>query len=133
MSTHELKQLELHKRREALDTKLGDLHLQRHLLSLDGATGSKDALRQIVQLDDQIEVLLRERKTITSASERLDQLIADEADAADNAQRHERERLAAKAASAVCTLNQEIDTTLVTLRDQLSRRGVLLADLAHTE
>ena len=133
MSDYASRIAELSKRILSIDAQVGDLNNQRNAASLPAVEGDTHALKQVARLDSQIETLLKERQTIAAASEQIDAMIAAEAAKIDQ----ERKRLAMASArdhaSAIMTLNREIDEQLLHLREMFERRQDLISGLARTE
>jgi DNA repair exonuclease SbcCD ATPase subunit len=133
VSTHEQRVAELSTRIEAIDTQLGELHLQRHLAALDAAIGDKEALKLVARCDASIDALLKEKQTLNSAQSRLAEIAAAELSEAEKEKRREREAEARDAASALMALNEQLDQHLVALREMFERRASLLSALDRTE
>jgi hypothetical protein len=132
MSTHEARIKELSARVALIDSQVDDLNLQRHASAIEASGGDREAIKLIARIDTQIDQLLKERATVSSASDQIELLITAEAAAAEKTQQHELEVEAGKIASAVITLHEEIDQALGQLRDMLARRSALIADLGRT-
>ena len=133
MSDFQSKVAELTKRAEFIDSKLSELHLERHLKSLDASIGDKTALRAVAACDDKIEQLLKERQTIASATERVAELIKGEQSEPDARALRARQELAGNAAAGIVVVNSLIDVALGELRKLFERRQLLVGELSRTE
>src|SRR5262249_46729605 len=130
-SRHAARILDLNNRLTSVNEQTRNLDTRRNGLSLDAAQNSKSALKEIAQIDSQLEGLLRESKTLSAAIAQAEQLAQQEQqsilDKAEQARQREAHSLAGNAA----TLNEEIDQLLIQLREALERRAEHLNQLAR--
>lgn len=130
-SKHALRIENLEKRLVAVNELVRDLEGRRTGLSFDASQGNKTSLKEIAQIDTQVEGLQREHKTLSAAIAQAQQLAQQEQQELLNKHEQERQREARNLAAAAASLNEEIDQQLIQLRGALERRAENLNQLAR--
>jgi hypothetical protein len=123
---------EFNKRIADIAAKLTSLGDRRKSYSLAAASGDARALKQVGEVDWELDALRKEQQTVASAIETAQALEKQhELDAEAELQRA-REGAAYQAARAIASLNLELDQELVRLRGAFERRAILLKALGET-
>jgi hypothetical protein len=131
----------------SLETKQADLQarldsIEHELVEIDSAmtelasefTGvnGRDLMKQVAQLDARLSELQREKSVALNAVAIVNKQILDEKEQQAQADRRALQATAREHANAIVTLNNEIDTELVRLKEMFERRFSLLGHLAST-
>jgi|SRR5262245_15934227 len=132
-SRHAARIADLNNRLTAINEQTRDLDTRRNGLSFDASQGHKTSLKEIAQIDSQLERLLRESKTLSAAIAQAEQLAQDEQKALLDKQEQARHKQAREFAGTVATYNDEIDKLLVQLREALERRMETAHQLSRTD
>ena len=132
MASYSDKIEEFHRRISDIAAKLTGLADKRRSYSLAAASGDPRALKQVGEVDWELDALRKEQQTINSAIETATALEKQHELDAEAEARRAREGAAYKAARAVCTINLELDQELIRLREAFERRAVLLKALGDT-
>jgi hypothetical protein len=131
MSTLSDKQSALRDRLHALDENIAALRDKFAEVSLPAVTGDADMSKELVRVEELIASLVRERAQLTAAqpssrsSSRLSTVTPRKRGGTSGMLR--------RAATAIATVNGEIDVALGALRELFERRAVLIRDLEATE
>jgi len=123
----------LAERASALDAKLANLADKRKGYSLDATTGDFAAIKEIAKIDADADACRKERQTLSAAIEQLDSLLDAEAAALKRQDREKREAEARKLADGAIAINNEIDATLIRLRQLFERRHDVIYRLGDTK
>jgi hypothetical protein len=123
---------EFNKRIADIASKLSGLSDKRRSYSLAAASGDARALKQIGDVDFELDALRKEQQTINSAIETATALDKQHELEAHLAEDRARRVEAHKSASAVAAINSELDGMLVQLRECLERRAIHLRSLSNT-
>jgi hypothetical protein len=123
---------EFHRRISDIAAKLTGLADKRRSYSLAAASGDPRALKQVGEVDWELDALRKEQQTINSAIETATALEKQHELEAKLAEDRARRVEAHKCASTVATINVELDTLLVQLRECLERRAIHLRSLSNT-
>jgi hypothetical protein len=132
MASYSDKIQEFHRRISDIAAKLTGLADKRKSYSLAAASGDPRALKQVGEVDWELDALRKEQQTITSAIETATALEKQHELEATAAEEHSRKIEAHKSAQAVAAINTELDALLVQLRECFERRALHLRSLSNT-
>jgi hypothetical protein len=133
LSSLETRQAELQNRISQIDSEIAKLDADFTALaaSFNGTDGAS-SLRQAEQIEQRLSALRREKAMSIAAQSHVTKLQLDEKAAQAEADRRARIAEAKQHATAIVTLNNEIDQQLSKLREMFERRFACLSQLAAT-
>jgi hypothetical protein len=132
MASYSDKIEEFHRRISDIAAKLTSLGDKRKSYSLAAASGDPRALKQVGEVDWELDALRKEQQTLNSAVETALALEKQHELEAKAAEDRARQIEAHKSAQAVAGINVELDSLLVQLRECFERRALALRSLSNT-
>jgi hypothetical protein len=123
---------EFNRRIADIASKLASLGDKRKSYSLAAASGDARALKQVGEVDWELDALRKEQQTLNSAVETAEALERQSELEVKAEEDRARQQDAYRAARGVVSLNEEIDLALKTMREMFERRAVILKSLANT-
>jgi chromosome segregation ATPase len=126
---HQSKLDQFAKRRQAIDSRMIELEQLRREFTVLAAKDDQAALQRIMKLDAEATNLRRELSLLSDAAAEIRHQQVQAAEAAAKQQREQREAEGRKLAVEVQSVNHQLDTTLIQLRQMFQRRAELIGAL----